>query len=554
VLTRPLLPFQDQAVTQFLDRGSLLLALSPGMGKTVIAIAAAEELLGTRQVSTCLCVVPASLKYQWGQKLAEFTDLPACQVKAGGMLITVPAPPGCVIIDGSEQQRDRQYAAISSRTEYVILGYPNILNDWAAILPLQCGMVVLDECTAVKNPGSDISRAVREAFPAAGPRRVPWRLALTGTPVENKPEELYSLLEWISPGYLGHPAVFDKAFVRRRADGSVLRYKNLPALHQQLKPVMYRKRRSDPDVASYFPREDEDVWLVPLPPQLRDAYRVLAADLLASLRSLRRRGGRFDITAAYRGGKPDESTPVGRIAAKMQAMEMLTCHPSLILQSAAAYRESVQARGRGARKAAWPGSWWCSQVARSGILDGPAGQHAPKLRFLLDRCAEILSAPRTRVLVYTKYASMLPVMAAAFAAAGTGTVCYSGSMTAQQKTGAISRFTADPACRVFLSSHAGAYGCDMHMASHLINYDIPWSGGKAEQINGRHVRASNGNQVIYIRHLLAEGSLDQRKLAQVRLKHRVATAIVDGRGADSLGQVDNDIGTLAKFLERLLDA
>ena len=107
---------------------------------------------------------------------------------------------------------------------------------------------------------------------------------------------------------------------------------------------------------------------------------------------------------------------------------------------------------------------------------------------------------------------------------------------------------------MFLSSHAGAYGCDMYMATHLVNYDIPWSGGKAEQINGRHVRASNTSEKIYIRHLLAENSLDIRKLAQVRFKNQVAAAIIDGHGADRLGRIENDIGTLAGFLEDLLAA
>ena len=548
MLTGQLLPYQAAPVRQFLARGSLLLAMEPGMGKTVIAIAAAEKLRAAGEASCCLCVVPAALKYQWAQRIAEFTDLPACQVRAGREMITVPAPPGCVLIDGSQDQRDRQYAAVSPATRYVILGYPNVLSDWAPVSAFPWDFVLLDEITAIKNPGSDISQAVRAAF------QVPWRLGLTGTPVENKPEELYSIMDWVAPGFLGGPLAFDRAFIKRGAKGDVIRYRNLPVLHRQLQPVMHRRKRSDPDAAPFFPREDEDSWAVPLPAPLREVYRALAADLLEALASLRRTGRAFDVSAAYRGGRADEGTAVGRVAARMQAMEMLTCHPGLITASAADYRASQRARRRGQEKKVWPGSRWCSEITQSGIISTSAALCTPKLDYLAARCREITRDPATKILVYTKYTRMLPFIAEALESGGMASVRYSGAMTTVKKTESIARFTASPHIRAFVSSHAGAYGCDMHMASHLINYDIPWSGGKALQISGRHVRASNNNRIIYIRHLLAQGTLDERKLAQVRFKNRIASAIVDGHGADSQGRIENNIGTLAGFLGDLLHA
>lgn len=547
MLTGTLLPYQAPAVDRFLQSGSLLVTMDPGTGKTIVGIAAAEKLLDRGTIRTCLCVVPASLKYQWAQRIAEFTDMPACQVKAGKELITIAAPPHCVVVDGTAKQRDEQYAMIGDGTEYVILGYPNVLHDWTIVSAIPWDFVILDEITAIKTPGADITRAIRETF------RPAWRLGLTGTPVENKPEELYSIMDWISPGYLGDPAAFDHAFVKRNSNGDVIRYKNLPVLHTQLQQVMYRKKRSDPDVSPYFPREDESEWLVPMGGVLRDAYRTLAADLLDSLQVVRKRGT-FDVAAAYRGGKPDEGTAVGRIAAKIQAMEMLTCHPSLIAQSAHDHEQSERARRSGQEKNVWPGSKWCAQIVESGLITRPVTDAAPKLDFLMDECLDLLIDPAAKILVYTKYTRMLPLLAEAFSLGSVGTVTYSGAMTAQAKAGSIAKFTNDQDCRVFLSSHAGAYGCDMYMASHLVNYDIPWSGGKAEQIDGRHVRASNKRDTIYIRHLLAEGSLDERKLSQVRFKRRLASAIVDGRGADHLGRIENDTGTLTAFLEHLLEA
>ena len=273
-------------------------------------------------------------------------------------------------------------------------------------------MVVADEVTTWKNPGSDINQAFMEAF-----SQVPYRLGLTGTPVENKPEELFTIMEWIAPGYLGRPDHFDAAYVKRRSDGRVIRYRNLPVLHEKLETVMYRKSRNDPDVAPYFPVVDEDSWLVPMPPALREAYRVLAADLLEQLRAIRTRSRGFDVAAAYRGGKPDESTAVGRIAARMQAMEMLTCHPSLIGLSAQDYAEGQKLRAKGWQKAQ-AGSRWCAELVAAGVLTRGA-RCCTQTGFPAGPVRGKLADPAAKILIYTKYTRMLPVLDAEMAARGS---------------------------------------------------------------------------------------------------------------------------------------
>ena len=171
----PLLPYQRPPVQLMLDQEHLLLAMDMGTGKTIVSIAVAEKLLDTGRISTCLCVVPAALKYQWAQALAQFTDLPRHDVKVGRERITVPQPPYCVIIDGNQGQRDKQYGQISSDTEYVILGYPNVLSDWAIITGHTWQLVVADEVTTWKNAGqryqSGIHGGFRPGAVPAGPDR-----------------------------------------------------------------------------------------------------------------------------------------------------------------------------------------------------------------------------------------------------------------------------------------------------------------------------------------------------------------------------------------------
>jgi SNF2 family DNA or RNA helicase len=128
-------------------------------------------------------------------------------------------------------------------------------------------------------------------------------------------------------------------------------------------------------------------------------------------------------------------------------------------------------------------------------------------------------------------------------------VLYHGSLPASNKAENIARFTRDKNCRVLLSSHAGAYGTDLYMANYLINFDLHWSAGKADQINGRHVRASSKFDSVVVRDIVTRGTIEERKHEMLDLKRTIGTAIVDGHGADSDGSIINDLKSLTSHLE-----
>ena len=152
-----------------------------GLGKTPIAIACAEELLGCGDISVCLVVCPPSLKYQWADRINQFTD-----------------GAGLVVIDGPLKKRKEQYASITDATDYVVIGYPNITSDQRQVRKLAKDMVVLDEITAIKTFKSQRTKAVKRILKSR------YRLGLTGTPMENgKPEEIFSIMQWIDEDVLG---------------------------------------------------------------------------------------------------------------------------------------------------------------------------------------------------------------------------------------------------------------------------------------------------------------------------------------------------------------
>src|SRR5262249_36228958 len=145
--------------------------------KTPIGIACAEELLGCEDISLCMIVCDASLKYQWAQALAKFTDLPqqTLTLKLDGekQTIVIPAEPGCVVIEGKPFQRNkvkysaaddrkRQYESVAKRTDYVIVSYDNVVDDARWVRRLNPGLVILDEATAIKTFAAERTKQVKQ--------------------------------------------------------------------------------------------------------------------------------------------------------------------------------------------------------------------------------------------------------------------------------------------------------------------------------------------------------------------------------------------------------
>ncbi|MER5754311.1 DEAD/DEAH box helicase [Streptomyces sp. NPDC002088] len=537
--------YQEDAVTRAVERGSLLIAYEMGLGKTVIALAAIEELLGLGEVETAVIVVPASLKYQWAKQIAKLTDVPTrvIKVREDGQTqeITVPTEEYCILIDGDTKKRAGQYVKVKTyRPDYVIMGYENVVNDWNYVRRIKPECIVLDECTAIKTFKAQRTRKIKRLT-------APYRYGMTGTPVENgKPEELFSIMQWVDDEVLGRFDLYDKTYIVRNKFGGVQHYKNLPVLHAKLADAMVRKTRLDEDVKPYLPEVQESTIPVTLDPKTKKAYKRISSDLLAELHALGPNTSDFDLFAHYHGGDtPNENSQQGKIMSRMQALDMLLNHPDLIVMSGQRYEESEQARQDGVQKKTWPGSKYAYEVWQDGVLDDVTT--TPKLDAVTESIQDILATPKNKVIVFSVNPDMLDLIADRLPEGVA--VTYTGRMSAGAKAYAANRFEAEEGCRVFLSSHAGAFGTDLWMANYLINYDLAWSSGKQDQINKRHDRASSLFKNIYVLNAITQGTTEPRKYSMLAHKRRVGSAITDGRGADDKGRIENDLVTLTQCLE-----
>jgi len=516
-----LLPYQPEAVDKMCERGKMLVAYDLGLGKTVLTIAAIEQLMDERKVTEPgLVICLSSLKYQWEASIKKFTN---------------GSKP--IVIDGNAEQRKKQYErAFKWRTtgiDYVIMNYEQVVNDWEYVSKLPRGFIVLDEATAIKSFRSKRAKATKKLATCE------YRFALTGTPVENgKPEELFSIMQFVDDSVLGRFDKFDMTFIVRNAWGGVDRYRNLPTLHERMKEASVRKSQKDPDVAPFLPDTiHKDPIYVMMDRKTASLYKRISDDLLLDLDNAQTLfGSSFNVMAHYGfekswGGPADELR--GQVMSKIGALKMLTCSPDLLKISAKKFQA-----GNG------EGSAYAAQLDDEELLEKLPNS---KLDTFVSYVKDFLEQDeKNKLVVFCSYVDMVDIIADRIGR--NITVTYTGQLDAKTKEKHKNALNNDPTVRVFVSSDAGGYGVDLPAANMLINYDLPWSSGLATQRNGRIRRASSEWKTIVIQDFLVNNSVEVRQFQALQQKNAIASAVIDGEGINDKGGVDLTIGTLRGFL------
>lgn len=513
-----LLPYQHEAVDRMCERGKMLVAYDLGLGKTVLTIAAVERLMDEEKITEPgLVICLSSLKYQWAAQIKNFTN----------------GTSKALVIDGTPSERAKQYAEAmdwrNTGVDYIIMNYEQVTKDLQQVLKLPRGFVVADEATAIKSFKSQRTKAVKKL-------KSPYTFALTGTPVENgKPEELFSIMQFVDPEVLGRFDIFDTMYIVRNHFGGVQKYKNLDSLNADLKTACVRKRQEDPDVAPFLPETivPEPIW-VPMTGANKKLYEEIVADLLADLEEASGLfGANFSLFDGIGSDPMDEFR--GRIMSKLTAIRMLCDDPYLIRGSANLFNSNKGTEG----------SQYASELLDSGKLDRIF--KTPKLDVLKETVINFLSEdPKNKIVIFASFVSMTNIIAKDLM--NFGAVTYTGRMNAKEKESAKIQFQTDPNTRIFISSDAGGYGVDLPQANLLINYDLPWNAGLAAQRNGRIRRASSTWSHVVIQDILMKDSIEERQHAMLKQKLSVASAIIDGEGILD-GGVTLTVGSLKNFLQ-----
>jgi SNF2 family DNA or RNA helicase len=521
-------PYQVEAVAKMSERKKMLVAYEMGLGKTCMTIASLEEL----EPETVLVIALSSLKYQWKKEIEKFSDSTA------------------IVVDGNKTNRMAQYEEGWCDHRYVITNYESVVNDWDEISKYKWDAVVCDEATAIKGFRSKRSKKVKELA-----RTVPIRFALTGTPIENgRPEELYSIMQFVDNTVLGRFDLFDQTFIVRNHFGGVQRYRNLPIFHEKMKQVAVRKTQKDPDVAPYLPETIHlEPMLIPLDKAGKELYAKISSDLIHELTEAQELlGSSFSLDAHYgQGFQAGNAADAlrGSIMSKITSLRMLCDSPMLLVESSTKFHngwkeidgEKVNLEGSKG------GSAYVASLNDAGALDH--AKKSPKLEAVINYVVEHIEANEDhKVVIFTCYLGMLPLIQDALTKKKIVSTLYSGLLNAKEKEESKTLFQTSKDVRVLVSSDAGGYGVDLPQANMLVNFDLPWSSGTAVQRNSRIRRASSTWEHVVIQDFLVLDSIEERQHQMLMQKNAVADAVMDGEGINLKGGVDLTVGSLLNFL------
>jgi SNF2 family DNA or RNA helicase len=229
-----LYPYQREGVRFAFTKGKSIIADEMGLGKTIQAIATAELLRKERLVSSVLIVCPTSLKYQWKREIERFAHTEA------------------LVIEGGHLKRKVQYGRDFF---YKIVSYNSMCNDVKILGSLQTDLLIMDEVQRLKNWKTQISQAARRI-------RSNYSVVLSGTPLENRLEELYSVMEFADQWCLGPYYKFKDSCIECDETGKVIGYKNLNRVGEQIRQRLIRRTKKG--VALQMPTRQDKNLIVPM--------------------------------------------------------------------------------------------------------------------------------------------------------------------------------------------------------------------------------------------------------------------------------------------------
>lgn len=444
----PLFPYQREGMLHLAFTARALLADEMGLGKTIQAIAACALLHRLGKARRVLVVTPASLKSEWEEQIQRFTTLPY------------------QLVYGSRHARLAAYR--EDAPFFTVANFEQIVRDTLDVnARLRPDVIVLDEAQRIKNWNTKTSQAIKRL-------QSRYAFVLTGTPIENRIDELHSLMNFLDPSVLGTLFRFNRDFYDLDERGKPAGYRQLDVLHQRVRPFLLRRRKAD--VETELPARTDRNHLVPLGPRQRDTYAEHEQQVSRLVHAARRR--------------PLTQQEQDKLLRELAMMRMI-CDTNFIL--------------------------------------GPEDRSCPKLGELEKILEECRDNPEVKILIFSEWEKMLVLAREVCERLDLESAWHTGSVPQQRRRGEINRFKTDPACRVFLSTDAGATGLNLQSASIVINCDLPWNPAKLEQRIARAWRKYQTRAVTVV-NLISENTIEHRMLATLADKRALAGGVLDREG------------------------
>ena len=366
-----------------------------------------------------------------------------------------------LIVRGSRAERLECYKRDSF---FYLANYEQVRSDFPEIQAiLNPDILILDEAQRIKNWQTKTAWAVKQL-------KTPYAFVLSGTPIENRIEEIYSIMQVVDSKILGPLYKFQQEFYSYDESNKPTALKNIDELHRRLSRVVLRRRKKD--VEEQLPERTVNNFLVQIGPeqQLRyDEYTDKVARLLNILKS--------------RPLTPDESK---RLQLLLACMRMVVDTPY--------------------------------------ILDEEC-RECPKLEELEEILSGVMEDESCKVIIFSEWERMLFLVRELVKKLEYDFAWHTGSVPQDKRRADIKRFKEDPRCRLFLTTDSGSTGLNLQVANVVINLDLPWNPAKLEQRIARAWR-KNQSRVVQVINLIAENTIEHRMLTTLAVKQAIADAVL----------------------------
>jgi len=462
-------PYQKEGILFCAAAGRSILADDMGLGKTIQAISMSQLMHEHLDVQKVLIICPTSLKYQWLSEINKFTTADA------------------KVIEGN--YFNRQYMYGESGHLYKIVSYHMAVNDLELINNYQPDLIILDEAQRIKNWQTRISRTIKKL-------QSKYALVLTGTPLENKLQELYSLVQFVNPLLLGSLYNFISHHQQADEAGQVVGYKDLHLIKEQLKDILLRRTRKQ--VLQQLPARMDKNLFVDITNEQKALY-LDYYDIVAKLAARWRQTGFLS--------EEDRQ----RLLISMNCMRMV-CNSTYIIDQQT--------------------------------------NHQTKLDELFSLLEELLETNNEKIVIFSQWERFTRLIALELDRLKIGYANLNGNVPGHKRKDLFDRFNNDDNCRIFLSTDAGGVGLNLQAGSYLFNMDLPWNPAVLEQRIARIYRHGQTKNVN-ITNFVALNTIEHGMLSKLKFKTALSEGILDN-GESNIFVSDSKFNVFMQTVEELI--
>ena len=453
LLSGKLYPYQKEGVRFAFKAGKAIIADEMGLGKTVQAICCAEIYLREKMAESVLIVCPTSLKYQWKREIERWTSKEA------------------LLVEGYASKRLELY---SDPTPYKIVSYQSLANDIKALNRLSTDLLIMDEVQRLKNWNTQLAQAVRRID-------AHFSVLLSGTPLENKLDELVSIVQLADPYCLAPLYRFRYDHIVTDPDsGKTIGYKNLNDIKDKLKDTLIRRTKQS--VQLQLPKRTDQFLLMPMTPEQSSRHEELRSAVARLVSKWQRTGSLSEEERR-------------RLLLMLGQMRMLADSTFIIDQD-------------------------------------KENRHDVKVGEVMNILDDALDGGTAKIVVFSEWERMIRLVAMELDNRGIRYEMLHGNVPSNKRSELIERFTNDSDCRIFLSTDTGSTGLNLQVASILINLDLPWNPAVLEQRIGRIYRLGQ-EMPIQVLNLVSKDSIEESMIERLKFKSSMFEGALDG-GEDTI--------------------